>query len=140
MDGCSTWPIRRHSTRQSPRQCCFRDCGRDSLPPAAIWCWRSMMKVRLEGGSSNYIRNSSRRNMRYVILRDDDANALTPIDCLERLYRPWLDRGLPVNLAVIPNVRTDVTTPDHKPEGFLLGHNGAAQALPVGRNEKLVAY
>src|SRR6266567_336668 len=79
--------------------------------------------------------------MRYVILRDDDANALTPINCLERLYRPWLERGLPVNLAVIPNVRTDVTTPDHKPEGFLLGnHNGAARALPMAGNEKLVAY
>ena len=37
--------------------------------------------------------------MRYVILRDDDTNALTPIECLETLYRPFLDRGLPVNLA-----------------------------------------
>jgi hypothetical protein len=80
------------------------------------------------------------KNMRYVILRDDDANALTPVHCLERLYRPWLDRSLPVNLAVIPNVRTDVTTPDMQPEGFLLGHRGPARALPVGSNQDLVAY
>src|SRR5215831_20430120 len=57
--------------------------------------------------------------MRYVIIRDDDTNALTPVDCLERLYRPFLDRGLPVNLAVIPDVATDAATPDGKREGFL---------------------
>src|SRR6266511_3759618 len=57
--------------------------------------------------------------MRYVILRDDDTNALTPVECLERLYRPFLDRGLPVNLAVIPDVATDATTPDGRREGFL---------------------
>ena len=79
--------------------------------------------------------------MRYVILRDDDANALTPVHCLERLYRPFLERGLPVNLAVIPNVRTDVTTPDRQPEGFLLGHKGnGAKTLPIGGNQELVRY
>src|SRR5436190_4781611 len=57
--------------------------------------------------------------MRYVIIRDDDTNALTPIDCLERLYRPFLDRGLPVNLAVIPDVATDAATPEGTLEGFL---------------------
>src|SRR4051812_7938580 len=57
--------------------------------------------------------------MRYVILRDDDTNALTPVNCLERLYRPFLDRGLPVNLAVIPDVATDARTPEGKREGFL---------------------
>ena len=55
--------------------------------------------------------------MRYVILRDDDTNALTPIECLETLYRPFLDRGLPVNLSVIPEVRINVTMPDGRPEG-----------------------
>jgi len=59
--------------------------------------------------------------MRYVILRDDDTNALTPVECLDRLYRPFLDQGLPVNLAVIPDVSMDATTPDGRPEGFLLG-------------------
>lgn len=57
--------------------------------------------------------------MRYVILRDDDTNALTPVECLERLYRPFLDRNLPVNLAVIPDVATDATTPEGEREGFL---------------------
>ena len=57
--------------------------------------------------------------MRYVILRDDDTNALTPVECLERLYRPFLDRGLPVNLATIPDVDLDARKSDGSPEGFL---------------------
>jgi hypothetical protein len=55
--------------------------------------------------------------MHTVILRDDDTCAFTPRACLERLYRPFLQRGLPVNLAVIPEVRTDVRTPDGRLEG-----------------------
>lgn len=57
--------------------------------------------------------------MHYVILRDDDTSAFTPPACLERLYRPFLDLGMPVNLAAIPEVRTDVTTPDGRLEGYL---------------------
>jgi hypothetical protein len=79
--------------------------------------------------------------MRYVILRDDDTNALTPIDGLERLYRPFLERGLPVNLATIPNVRTDVTLPDGRPEGFLVARNGNTPlTMPIGSNGELVRY
>jgi len=59
--------------------------------------------------------------MRYVLLRDDDTNALTPVECLERLYRPFLDRGLPVNLAAIPKVRTDVAGTHGLLEGYLFG-------------------
>ena len=59
--------------------------------------------------------------MRTVIIRDDDTNALTPVDCLERLYRPFLVRGLPVNLATIPEVRTDVRLPNFtsRPEMYI---------------------
>ena len=79
--------------------------------------------------------------MRYVVLRDDDTNALTPVEYLERLYRPFLDRGLPVNLATIPNVCTDVTYGEGISEGYLVAKNGAAQKLiPMGENQKLVAY
>src|SRR5438105_3460138 len=78
--------------------------------------------------------------MRYVILRDDDTNALTPIECLERLCRPFLDRGLPVNLSVIPEVRGNVTMPDGRPEGFLMGRLGGAKTQPIGQNPKLVRY
>jgi hypothetical protein len=79
--------------------------------------------------------------MHYVILRDDDTCAFTPPARLERLYRPFLDRGLPVNLALIPEVRTDVRTPDGRLEGFLT----AGSPLPVplaaiGENRDLVAY
>jgi hypothetical protein len=79
--------------------------------------------------------------MRYVILRDDDTNALTPVEYLERLYRPFLDRGMPVNLAVIPNVRTDITYGRNILEGFLLTRNGTTeQMLPIGANRPLGEY
>jgi hypothetical protein len=71
--------------------------------------------------------------MRYVILRDDDTNALTQVECLERLYRPFLDRGLPVNLAVIPHVRTDVTMPGGRLQGFLVAKSGnGPPAVTIG--------
>lgn len=79
--------------------------------------------------------------MRYVIIRDDDTNALTPPSCLERLYRPFLDRGMPVNLATIPEVAVDTILPDGKPEGFLAYRNGTkSPTLPISANPKLVAY
>jgi hypothetical protein len=79
--------------------------------------------------------------MRYVIIRDDDTNALTPIDCLERLYRPFLDRRFPVNLALIPDVATDTVRPDGQLEGFLLARNGTkARTMPIGTNTRLVQY
>ncbi|HSU57642.1 MAG TPA: DUF2334 domain-containing protein [Candidatus Dormibacteraeota bacterium] len=79
--------------------------------------------------------------MRYVILRDDDTNALTPVACLDRLYRPFLDRGLPVNLATIPDVALDTRMPNGSLEGFLVTRNGQTeQTLPIGLNQKLVAY
>src|SRR5947208_14967114 len=61
--------------------------------------------------------------MQYVIIRDDDTNALTPVECLERLYRPMLDRGLPVNLATIPSVATNTQMADGRTEGYLLARD-----------------
>jgi len=79
--------------------------------------------------------------MHYVILRDDDTNALTPVEHLEQLYRPFLDRGLPVNLAVIPDVRTDATLPDGQYEGYLLARKDRLPpTLPIGTNVELVDY
>ena len=79
--------------------------------------------------------------MKYVILRDDDTNALTPINYLERLYRPFLDQGLPVNLATIPNVATDATWTEGKPELFLMAKSGTVpKNLPLGSNAKLVEF
>ena len=69
--------------------------------------------------------------MRTVIIRDDDTNALTPVECLEKLYRPFLARGLPVNLATIPEVRTNVRLPDGRPEGYLWLRRGVALPEPA---------
>jgi Uncharacterized protein conserved in bacteria (DUF2334). len=79
--------------------------------------------------------------MRYVLIRDDDTNALTPIECLERLYRPFLDRNLPVNLAVIPNVATRTVLPDGRAEGFLLARNGEQrETVPITSDRTLIEY
>jgi peptidoglycan/xylan/chitin deacetylase (PgdA/CDA1 family) len=79
--------------------------------------------------------------MRRVILRDDDTNALTPVECLETLYRPFLDRGLPVNLATIPDVREDARSPEGAREGFLpRAPNPAVETVPLVENRRLVDY
>jgi hypothetical protein len=79
--------------------------------------------------------------MHYVILRDDDTNALTPIECLEQLYRPFLDRGLPVNLAVIPEVRTDTLSPEGALEKYLFARSPeTAPRLSLTSNNRLVRY
>lgn len=79
--------------------------------------------------------------MHYVILRDDDTNALTPVECLEQLYRPFLDRGLPVNLAVIPNVRTDTLSTDGVLEKYLLAKRADTPVeVPLASNAGLIRY
>src|SRR4051812_21957900 len=80
--------------------------------------------------------------MRYVIIRDDDTNALTPIECLERLYRPFLARWLPVNLAVIPEVRSDVRLPNGRLEGFLPQRPSPSvgATVPLAESAELTAY
>src|SRR5580765_4357359 len=91
--------------------------------------------------SNNSTKNSSRQNMHYVILRDDDTNALTPVECLEQLYRPFLDRGLPVNLAVIPSVRTSTISTDGALEKFLLAKRAdTPPEISIARNAGLVRY
>jgi hypothetical protein len=74
--------------------------------------------------------------MRYVIIRDDDTNAFTPPECLELLYRPFLERGLPVNLAVIPDVALDAKMANGRPEGFLVKRPGAAPRSGISIHEQ----
>src|SRR3982750_2410741 len=79
--------------------------------------------------------------MHYVILRDDDTNALTPVECLDRLYRPFLDRDLPVNLATIPRVRPDPMRADGKREEFLFETGSVTQrSISLAENPGLVRY
>lgn len=42
--------------------------------------------------------------MKHVIIRDDDISFFTPVDVLETLYRPLLDREGKVSLSVIPEI------------------------------------
>lgn len=85
------------------------------------------------------MKSSSRNGTRYVILRDDDTNALTPVASVERLYRPFLDRGLPVNLAVIPEVRRATTDPHGRRERFVPAGEGEP-TVPLIRSPELVHY
>jgi len=79
--------------------------------------------------------------MRRVIIRDDDTNAFTPVECIDRLYRPFLDRGMPVNLAVIPDVATGTRRADGELEEYIFGRNGAARSThPIAENRKLADY
>jgi len=79
--------------------------------------------------------------MKQVILRDDDVNALTPCAFLEQLYRPCLDKNLPVNLSVIPEVSTNIVMPDGKLEGFLLGEEAGKPGQKfIGDNTALTSY
>ncbi|HZM01657.1 MAG TPA: DUF2334 domain-containing protein [Candidatus Saccharimonadales bacterium] len=79
--------------------------------------------------------------MKYIVMRDDDTNALMPVSCLERLYRPFLDRGLPVNLAVIPKVSAEASYVPGQPEKFLMTPNpSSAKYVPIGKNKELVDY
>lgn len=79
--------------------------------------------------------------MHRVIIRDDDTNAFTPVECLERLYRPFLDRGMPVNLAVIPDVATGTRRADGELEEYLCGRNGTVRHThAIAANRPLVDY
>ena len=85
--------------------------------------------------------NSLHKSTRYVVLRDDDTNAWTDPDCLERLYRPFLDRDLPVNLAVIPAVTSDARRADGRREAFLgAGASLEGSGRAVGANNALCDY
>jgi hypothetical protein len=77
--------------------------------------------------------------MRYVILRDDDTNAFTPASYIDQLYRPFVSRGLPVNLAVIPYIRSDLKTLDGRIEGFVKTRQSSdLTSAPIGHNHELV--
>ena len=76
-----------------------------------------------------------------VIIRDDDTCGLTPPEFLERLYRPFLDASLPVNLATIPDVATGTTTPEGELEGFIqAGRKVSGKSAPIGEHTALLEY
>src|ERR1041384_832138 len=117
MARCLTWPRPDNSMVRWTNSSRMATTGRPWEKPDRFWPSKLTTVTNWPGASGICTRNWSRRNMRYVILRDDDTNALTPVEYLERLYRPFLDNGFPVNLATIPNVRTDVTYGAGIPEG-----------------------
>lgn len=55
--------------------------------------------------------------MKYVLIRDDDVSCFTEKRFLEKLYGPLLERGIPVNFSVIPQLKTDIEYGKGKPLG-----------------------
>ncbi|MBM4397971.1 MAG: DUF2334 domain-containing protein [Deltaproteobacteria bacterium] len=79
--------------------------------------------------------------MRYVVLRDDDVNATTPPEQLETLWRPFLDRGMPVSLCVIPAVDLAARRADGHVEEFVAGPDaGTPASRPIGTAPALVEW
>lgn len=48
------------------------------------------------------------KHKNYILIRDDDISSFTPVEWLARVHEPLLRNNLPVNFAVIPNVRSDI--------------------------------
>jgi peptidoglycan/xylan/chitin deacetylase (PgdA/CDA1 family) len=57
--------------------------------------------------------------MGIIVVRDDDPNATTRPERLERVYAPLFDAGIPVNFSVVPEVALDVRRDDGRRELFL---------------------
>jgi hypothetical protein len=57
--------------------------------------------------------------MTMFLVRDDDPNATTDPEVIERTYAPLLDAGVPIVFATIPEVRLDTRAPDGARERFL---------------------
>ncbi len=51
--------------------------------------------------------------MKHVIIRDDDISFFTPVEVLEKLYRPLLSRGKTISLSVIPEIACGITLGEH---------------------------
>ena len=78
---------------------------------------------------------------RYVVIRDDDLHAYTPIECLETLYRPFLDRKLTVNLSAIPCVDTTIKLKNGLCEEYLIFKpENTPQEAPISFNTALIHY
>jgi len=79
--------------------------------------------------------------MKYVIIRDDDVNATTPISKIEPIYRPFLDYGFPVHLAIIPSVQMNILRQDGLRERFLYGPETKREIeKPIEDNPQLLDY
>jgi peptidoglycan/xylan/chitin deacetylase (PgdA/CDA1 family) len=79
--------------------------------------------------------------MTRFLLREDDVNATTDLERLERTYAPLLDAGVPLTFSVIPSVRFDTLAPDGQPERFLPLHlAGSPQESPLLRSCPAAAW
>lgn len=77
---------------------------------------------------------------RYVIIRDDDTNFHTPIECLEKIFAPFWNKNLSINLSVIPRVSSKALSVWGTPEGFLSFAENNTANTEIYRNEPLLKY
>lgn len=90
------------------------------------------------------------RNMRYVVVREDDVSYFTKPEILEKLYRPLFEEKKAVNFATIPNVSAKIKVPENNayhniehleydpmiPPKF----RGNDQNYPIDENKELLDY
>jgi hypothetical protein len=69
-----------------------------------------------------------------IVIRDDDVSYFTKPQCLEHIYRPLLELGLPINLAVIPMIHAQSNEPVEP-----IKYNKKYPML-VGENKDLVEF
>jgi hypothetical protein len=81
-----------------------------------------------------------------IIIRDDDVSYFTKPQCLENIYRPLLELGLPINLAVIPIMYTQSYVALRIQDYFALNEPvkpvkyDKKYLMLVGENEDLVDF
>ncbi len=78
---------------------------------------------------------------RRIVLRDDDISYFTEIDQFRTVHRLLLEKQIPFNIAVIPEVRADIQSMDGRFEGFIPpGFYGKPDSHSISENPALVSY
>jgi hypothetical protein len=83
----------------------------------------------------------------YIILREDDVNATTKPEYIERVYEPLIKRGIPINVAVIPSVYCANKLPEGHPlltrqkyYAYIQESEGENKYLNINEAKRLVSF
>lgn len=78
---------------------------------------------------------------KYVIICVRCVNALTPIEYLKALCQPFFERGLPINIGIVPNFNCSAQLPEGFAEQALVFFKYEKEGyLPIGCNHALINY
>jgi hypothetical protein len=81
------------------------------------------------------------KRSRMIVLRDDDISYFTEIDQFRTVHRLLLEKQVPFNIAVIPEVRADIQSMDGRFEGFIPPEfSGKPDSHSISENTALVSF